>query len=104
MKIKAEVKAKIKELENNIKLTEDPEEILVLSTQINALKWTLGKYYFIDEGIEPDEIYGRESVCCLDEEEVQRLSEAYETDLFEYMHTATMEEIQLYGVYDSEDL
>lgn len=59
------------------------------------------EYYFINNDVDPDDIFGEESVCCLDKKEVMRLSEEWGTNLFNDMHIATVEEIQLYGVYDS---
>lgn len=59
------------------------------------------EYYFINNDVDPDNIFGKESVRCLDKKEVIRLSKEWGTNLFNDMHIATVEEIQLYGVYDS---
>ena len=57
-------------------------------------------YYLPKDGIDPDTIYGAETIICLSENEVVRLSREWETDLMEQMREASQEEIEKYGVYD----
>ena len=61
----------------------------------------MAKYYFVNDNVDPDLIFGKEEVCCLNEEEVKRLSKAWDTDVFQQMHEATEKEMELYGVYNS---
>lgn len=59
------------------------------------------KYYMINDGINPDTVYGGEHLVCLDETEVKRLCNEWKENLFAIMHEASDCEIEEYGVYDS---
>lgn len=61
----------------------------------------MARYYFPDSGQE-DRIFGGEPVCCLDLPEVIRLSQEWECNLLDDMHEATPDEIEEYGVYDTD--
>lgn len=63
------------------------------------------KYYFINSDIDESLIFGPESPCCIDEQEIERLSGDGWPDseeLMEMFHEASKSEIETYGVYDSE--
>lgn len=58
-------------------------------------------YYFINDNVNPDAIYGNGNPVCIDRAETDRLSGEWECDLMEQMHEASEEEIDQYGKYDS---
>lgn len=63
------------------------------------------KYYFINSDVDESLIFGSESPCCIDDEEIRRLSgDGWPEfdELMEMFHEATASEIEMYGVYDSE--
>lgn len=57
--------------------------------------------YFINDGINPDTIYGRNYQICLTRETIDWLSEEWERpDLINDFHEASPEEIEKYGAYE----
>ncbi len=55
-------------------------------------------YYFINDDINPDTIYGSAYPYCMEQSEVDQLSREWGVDLYEQMHEATESEIAEYGV------
>lgn len=58
-------------------------------------------FWFMNDGINPDTIYGSGYPVCIDTEELERLSQEWGVDLREQMHEASEDEITEYGIYDS---
>lgn len=57
--------------------------------------------YFINDGINPDTIYGSEYPVCLAREFIDRLAAEWERpDLINDFHVASEDEIEEYGVYE----
>lgn len=57
-------------------------------------------YYFINDGINPECVYGQEEPVCIDAATVEWLNTEWGVNLFDNMHEASAEEIEEYGVYD----
>lgn len=55
-------------------------------------------YYFINDNVNPDTIYGSAYPYCMEQAEVDQLSREWGVDLYEQMHEATEAEIAEYGV------
>lgn len=58
-------------------------------------------YYFINDDINPDTIYGSAYPYCMERSEVDQLSREWDVDLYEQMHEATESEIAEYGVCEN---
>lgn len=56
--------------------------------------------YYIADGQHADRIYGDQEPVCISEDEVRRLSQEWDDDLFQTMREATKDEIAQYGCYD----
>ena len=65
------------------------------------LERSVKMYYFINDGVDPSEVYGSESPVCIDREEMLRLCSEWGDEFRELMHVASAAEIEEYGVYDS---